>query len=113
MANSRKKKSEPPPKETSPKIISGENIDINELFARLKEFENKALLDRLKSIERSISSIQKGMLVDRATLKDVKQIVSYLSLAHEELLNQIGFGEPTEEEIEKSVVVEKGGKKWN
>lgn len=114
MANSRKKKSESPEDEASTKIVSGENIDINELFARLKEFENKALLDRLKLIERSITSIQKGLLLDRAMLKDIKQVVSYLSLAHEELLNNMGFSEYREgEEEPEPTAAEKGNKKWN
>lgn len=114
MANGKKKKSESSEDEASPKLIS-RSIDINELFAKLKEFENKALLDRLKSIERSITSIQKGMLLDRVMLKDIKQVVAYLSLAHEELLNNMGFSEYREGEqlTEPSTVEEKGNKKWN
>jgi len=119
MAN-KKKNIEQPVSETSeasPKIVSSEDIDINELFARLKEFESKALLDRLKVIERNIIMIQKSLLLDRTMLKDIKQHVAYLSLAHEELLNHLGFTEYREtEETETQAAVpneEKSTKKWN
>ena len=85
---SKKKKIED--EQSAPKILTGDDINIEELFARLKEFENKALLDRLKALESSISAIHKMQMIDRALLKDIKQHVAYLSLAHEELLNNIG-----------------------
>jgi len=118
VANNKKKKSESSEDEASPKIIANESIDINELFANLKEFENKVLLDRLKTIERSIISIQKDMLLDRSILRDIKQVVACfvcLSLAHEELLNNVKFSEyrEGEEEPESNTVAEKGNKKWN
>jgi len=111
MANKKKKVDE------TPKILSGEDINIEELFARLKEFENKALLDRLKVIESSIAGIQKAQIIDRSLLKDIKQHVAYLSLAHEELLNNIGASEPSSyhepEEEAETATAEKNDKKWN
>jgi hypothetical protein len=115
MASKKKKVDE---EQSAPKILTGDDINIEELFARLKEFENKALLDRLKVIESSIAGIHKTLIIDRALLKDIKQHVAYLSLAHEELLNNIGaaeassYHEPDEEEVQESVTG-KTDKKWN
>lgn len=119
MANKKKKidQVEEESNDASPKIISSEDIDINDLFARLKEFESKALLDRLKVIERNIIMIQKNLILDRTMLKDIKQHVVYLSLAHEELLNHLGFTEYREaDETESQATTsneEKSPKKWN
>jgi len=100
--------------EEEPKIVTSADINVNELFARLKEFENKALLDRLKILERSIALIQKAQTLDHTLLKEIKQHVSYLSLAHEEILNNIGYNESSYEDTETAnEVVEKSDKKWN
>jgi len=113
MANKKKKIDE----QDTPKIISGDDIDIEELFARLKEFENKALLDRLKVIESIIAGIHKSQIADRVLLKDIKQHISYLSLANEELLNNIGAVEASsfhEDEEESEITQsEESDKKWN
>lgn len=102
--------------EEEPKIVTSADINVNELFARLKEFENKALLDRLKILERNISLIQKAQMLDHGLLKEIKQHVSYLSLAHEELLNNIGYSEPSYDNDgpeSADEITEKSNKKWN
>ena len=116
----RKKKSveETAPEETLPPktIVTPDAVDLHELFTRLREFENKALLDRLKVLERSIGLLYKEILQDRATLKEIKQLVSYLSLAHEELLNNISVNEPSYQEEEEDAPSENtngNDKKWN
>jgi hypothetical protein len=114
MASNRKKKPEEPAEEAK-KIISAEDINLSELVSRLKEFESKALLDRLKVLERNVAMIQKAQTIDGGLLKEIKQHVSYLSLAHEELLNNLG-GETypeSSEEPEESLADEKSDKKWN
>lgn len=113
----RKKVNEPTESATSdePKVVT--SSDVNELFVRLKEFENKALLDRLKILERKIDLVQKAQMLDNALLKEIKQHVSYLGLAHEELLNNLGCNEPSyhddDAETVADKVAEKSDKKWN
>ena len=114
----KKKKTEEVEQEDQPTktLVSPDAVDLHELFTRLREFENKALLDRLKVLERSISLIYKEILQDRATLKEIKQLVSYLSLAHEELLNNISGSDPNlpeEESNSSDSTEERTGKKWN
>ena len=101
--------------EDEQKILTGDDIKIEELIARLKAFENKALLDRLKILESGIAAIHKAQIIDRALLKDIKQYVAYLSLAHEELLNNIGTSDSLhhDNEISETIVTEKNDKKWN
>ena len=119
MAGKKKKQQEEETTEEalpSKPLVVTEGVDLHELFTRLREFENKALLDRLKVLERSMSLLYKEILQDRSTLKEIKQLVSYLSLAHEELLNNITSNEPqvySEEDVESDDVVDKNGKKWN
>lgn len=112
----RKKPLEPAALPEEKLVASSTDINVNELFARLKEFENKALLDRLKLLERSIALVQKAQFVDHAILKEIKQHVSYLSLAHEELLNNLTSEDPVFTDVEDHVTttaVEKVEKKWN
>ena len=118
MAGKKKKvEDQTPTEETLPTktLVSPDAIDLHELFTRLREFENKALLDRLKVLERSISLLYKEILQDRVTLKEIKQMVSYLSLAHEELLNNISNAETSysEEDVTQLDETDKNGKKWN
>lgn len=113
----RKKVNEPTESATSdePNVITSSGV--NELFTRLKEFENKALLDRLKILERKIDLVQKAQMLDHALLKEIKQYVSYLGLAHEELLNNLGYNESSyrddDAETVTDNVAEKSDKKWN
>jgi hypothetical protein len=115
----RKKVDEPaePTVSDEPKMVSSSDINVNELFARLKEFENKALLDRLKILERKIDLVQKAQMRDNALLKEIKQHVSYLGLAYEELLNNLGCNEPSyhddASETTANDAAEKSDKKWN
>lgn len=96
-------------------VVAGSNIDLHDLFSRLKEFENKVLLERLKVLEKSSVLIYKELLAQRAEQKEIKQIVSFLSLTQEELINNMGisdedFPAEPEEEITPDGEV---GKKWN
>ena len=56
--------------------------DTSELTAKLKEFENKVFLDKIKFLEKYTATIYKEV-------KEIKQIVSYILLAQEELLNSM------------------------
>lgn len=105
---------------SSSSLVAVEDVDMSELFERLKEFENKAMIDRLKLLERSMTLMYKEQLADRAMLREIKQIVSYLSLAHEELLNNLGMGQQQEDEADyasSSSAADdndvNGDKKWN
>jgi hypothetical protein len=54
---------------------------------------------------------------DNALLKEIKQHVSYLGLAYEELLNNLGCNEPSyhddASETTANDAAEKSDKKWN
>ena len=95
-------------------IIASSEVNVNELFVKLKEFENKALIDKLKILERKLDLLQKAYVLDRTMLKEIKQHVSYLSLAHEELLNTLYSEAPyRNEDTQVSNTTEKSEKKWN
>lgn len=114
------KKEKSKEEKTESPIIPAANLDISDLFSRLKEFENKALLDRLKTIERSITLLYKEQLSTRVALKEIRQIVLYLSLANEELLNNLGAMSINKQEqfeekkdLDQKKDFEVKGKKWN
>ena len=95
-------------------VIAGTSINLHDLFSRLKEFENKVLLEHLKVLESSLALIYKEQLCQRAELKEIKQIISILSLTQEELLNNLGFSdEDSLESTEESEPQEEEDKKWN
>ena len=114
MASKKKKIDD---EQNAPKILTGDDISIEDLFAKLKEFENKALLDRLKVLESSIAAIYKGQILEHNLLKEIKQHVVSISLAYEELLNNVATNEVAtyheNEEPEEEVGTEKSEKKWN
>lgn len=125
----RKKKTTDEPKlgedeQTSPDIaqISTKDINLIDLFERLKEFDNKVLLERLKILERNVAILHKEQLSNRAILKEIQQIVSYLSVSQEEVLNGLGINLDSPEDTEEIIAKEaeqiahqniKDGKKWN
>ena len=125
----RKKKTTDEPKlgedeQTSPDIaqISTKDINLIDLFERLKEFDNKVLLERLKILERNVAILHKEQLSNRAILKEIRQIVSYLSISQEEVLNGLGINLDSPEDTEEIITKEaeqiahqniKDGKKWN
>lgn len=125
----RKKKTTDEPKlgedeQTSPDIaqISTKDINLIDLFERLKEFDNKVLLERLKILERNVAILHKEQLSNRAILKEIRQIVSYLSISQEEVLNGLGINLDPPEDTEEIIAKEaeqiahqniKDGKKWN
>lgn len=95
-------------------VIAGTSINLHDLFSRLKEFENKVLLEHLKILESRLTLIYKEQLSQRAELKEIKQIISILSLAQEEMLNNLGFGDDDSlESAEESEPEEEEEKKWN
>lgn len=96
-------------------VVAGANINLHDLFSRLKEFENKVLLERLKVLESSLALIYKEQLSQRAEIKEIKQIVSFLSLTQEELLNNMGIGDEsyTSESEEVATEEDESDKKWN
>lgn len=100
-------------------VVTSE-LNLQDLFDKLREFENKVLLERLKVLERSIALLYKEQLNNRAMLKEIQQIVSYLSVAQEEVLSGMGLnvdnGNSNQQEVdeEDAVVDSKGNdKKWN
>ena len=125
----RKKKTTDEPKlgedeQTSPDIaqLSTKDINLIDLFERLKEFDNKVLLERLKILERNVAILHKEQLSNRAILKEIQQIVSYLSVSQEEVLNGLGINLDSPEDTEEIIAKEaeqiahqniKDGKKWN
>lgn len=125
----RKKKTTDEPKlgeneQTSPDIaqISAKDINLIDLFERLKEFDNKVLLERLKTLERNVALLHKEQQSNRVVLKEIHQIVSYLSVSQEEVLNGLGINLDSPEDTEEIIAKEaeqiahqniKDGKKWN
>jgi len=94
-------------------------INFSELFEKLREFDNKVLLERLQVLERSITLLYKEQLNNRVILNEIRQNVSYLAVAQEELLNNMGLSIETvedlddnEQEDEKNKS-ESADKKWN
>ena len=96
-------------------VVAGTSINLHDLFSRLKEFENKVLLEHLKILESRLTLIYKEQLSQRAELKEIKQIISILSLAQEEMLNSIGFGGDDDDSLESAEESEpeEEEKKWN
>jgi hypothetical protein len=108
--------------EVQPNLICN---DLEELPKRLKEFETKVILEQMKITEKSISLIYKEMLSDRAAMKEIKQILSYILLTQEEIMNVLNghIEQQSEEDIEKKMAsdaeeyaeeeMKDGNKKWN
>ena len=94
-------------------------INFSELFEKLREFDNKVLLERLQVLERSITLLYKEQLNNRIILNEIRQNVSYLAIAQEELLSNMGLSlesvndesEDKEQENENSDKTD--DKKWN
>jgi hypothetical protein len=120
----------PPPKrkkeptvieEREEKPMISSEINISELFEKLREFDNKVLLERLQVLERNVTLLYKEQLNNRAVLNEIQQTVSYLAIAHEELLNSMGLTLETDssessdngEEMEEETSPESIDKKWN
>jgi len=102
--------------------ISAKDINLIDLFERLKEFDNKVLLERLKILERNVALLHKEQQSNRVVLKEIHQIVSYLSVSQEEVLNGLGINLDYPEDTEEIITKEaeqiahqniKDGKKWN
>ena len=101
---------------TEQKIISPEPIDLHELVTRLKEFENKVLLERLKVIERSLSLIYAKQLQTYKQVEELTARVEALYVSHDELMNNIGvteYSSSSEHEEENESENNKDEKKWN
>lgn len=99
--------------------ITKADVNVNELFVKLKEFENKVLLDRFKLLERNISLIQKAQMIDHTLLKEINHRLTELGFAYEELLSHITVDAPSyqgqedKDSEESSEVTTKSEKKWN
>ena len=65
------------------KIVSPDSVDLHELFTRLKEFENKVLLERLKVLERNITLIHKEQLQTKKHMANLLARVESLHLSTE------------------------------
>lgn len=126
MAEKKEKRNKKLPEEvsldTKPNLIySG----MEELPKRLKEFETKVILEQIKITEKSISLIYNEILSDRAAMKEIRQILSYILLTQEEIMNVINgqADRQTEEEVEQKMASDaeeyaeeeskNGDKKWN
>lgn len=99
--------------------------DPEELPKRLKEFETKVILEQIKITEKSISLIYNEILSDRAAMKEIRQILSYILLTQEEIMNVMNgqADHQTEEDVEQKMASDaeeyaeeeykNGDKKWN
>jgi len=108
--------------EPQPNLICN---DPEELPKRLKEFETKVILEQMKITDKSISLIYKEILSDRAAMKEIKQILSYILLTQEEIMNVLNghIEQQSEEDLEQKMATEAeefaeeemktGNKKWN
>lgn len=97
---------------TKQQIISPEPIDLHELVTRLKEFENKVLLERLKVIERSLSLIYAKQLQTYKQVEELTARVEALHVSHDELMNNLGVTDYSSDEEEQTNNSE-DDKKWN
>lgn len=98
------------PETAQQQIISPDSIDLHELVTRLKEFENKVLLERLKVIERSLSLIYAKQLQTYKQVEELTARVEALHVSHDELMNNLGVTEySSEDEYQNN----KDEKKWN
>jgi hypothetical protein len=98
---------------------------MEELPKRLKEFETKVILEQIKITEKSISLIYNEILSDRAAMKEIRQILSYILLTQEEIMNVMNgqADQQTEEDLEQKMASDAeecaeeeykdGDKKWN
>jgi hypothetical protein len=102
---------------TEKPIISPDKIDLHELVTRLKEFENKVLLERLKVIERSLSLIYAKQLQTYKQVEELTARVEALYVSHDELMNTLGVSEyspsPSDHEDSNENSSDKDEKKWN
>ena len=126
MAEKKERKNKKPVDENTtdpqPNLICN---DPEELPKRLKEFETKVILEQMKITEKSISLIYKEILSDRAAMKEIKQILSYILLTQEEIMNVLNghIEQQSEEDAERKMASEAeefaeeemkaGSKKWN
>lgn len=86
----------PSPEEQSEDALVGiESINAAELLERMREFENKVLLDRLKVLERMVTITNKQQMANKKLLEEILAQMSYLSTSVQEL--QYFFGEELSE----------------
>lgn len=92
------------------KIVSPDSVDLHELFTRLKEFENKVLLERLKVLERNITLIYKEQLQTKKVLSNLLIRIESLQMSQDEVVNCLGLKTESEDEIVDDTNEEK---EWN
>lgn len=92
------------------KIVSPDSVDLHELFTRLKEFENKVLLERLKVLERNITLIYKEQLQTKKVLSNLLTRIESLQLSQDEVVNCLGLKTESDDEVLDDTVEEK---EWN
>ena len=92
------------------KIVSPDSVDLHELFTRLKEFENKVLLERLKVLERNITLIYKEQLQTKKVLSNLLTRIEALQLSQDEVVNCLGLKTESDDEVLDDTVEEK---EWN
>lgn len=95
------------------KIVSPDSVDLHELFTRLKEFENKVLLERLKVLERNITLIHKEQLQTKKHIANLLARVESLHLSYDELINCLGLKTEPEEEPTVETHNDVEDKTWN
>lgn len=95
------------------KIVSPDSVDLHELFTRLKEFENKVLLERLKVLERNITLIHKEQLQTKKYMANLLARVESLHLSYDELINCLGLKTESEEEPTVETHNDVEDKTWN
>ncbi len=72
-------------------IVDSTTINAAELLERMREFENKVLLDRLKVLERMVTITNKQQMANKKLLEEILGQMNDLSTSVQEL--QYFFGE--------------------
>ena len=74
-----------PPGPTNPEEKEELGLNVDELFKKLKEFENRVVLDKLKGIERTLAILFKQGLVSRKAIEDLQEQMSYVMTGVEDI----------------------------
>lgn len=114
----------PSPEQQTEEILVGvDTINATELLERMREFENKVLLDRLKVLERMVTITNKQQMANKKLLEEILAQMSYLSTSVQEL--QYFFGEELADlvgddeadgdypEVDTTQLSSEESKKWN
>lgn len=81
----------PEPDQQSEDVLVGvDKLNLNELLERMREFENKVLLDRLKVLERMVTITNKQQMANKKLLEEILAHMADLSTSVQELQYFLG-----------------------